>query len=694
MNIVFEEVKWKNLLSYGNEFNTLEFSNGVDLVLGTNGMGKSSFADAIFYGLFGKPFRKIKSGNLINRSNKKKLEVQIKFMVDDKEYKVIRGMKPNKFEIYIKSVDEDNLGEYTIIEQRAATKDYQKMLEEEILQFNETVFRQLMVLGANLPNSKPFMDLTSQEKEQLFQTLTDTSIFGHLKGSLKNKISELKVKIKDYEYKRGILKSSLDSEATMIEQAEKQNEDFETNHKANIKLTEDNIEKQKDDIDRYSKALKKLKELKVKYDEMSQESASLTFELSAKKEENSDKIQSMQEYNMTEYQRFLSECTMQEEDAEEIQRRETEILELKAENQGYSTEKMDLDAKIKYIEAAEKSSIPCKSCETINYLTDICDDEVHQKDEYLARIKNIKVIITNKTAEVKTLEFALRDFKKAVQDKVQDNKDGIQAKKMAMDAKLYKVQEELQSNLEPKEKAIQEIRVESEKLKEALLNGKRIRDNMQEQEKSLEFYERKLDDLKHIKKVQIDYNSLKDKKKLYKEVQSDLADALSDKDDYSYLETLIDGNNLKGAVIKKQIPFLNKGINHFLELFSMLEYSFVIDENFKERLISRDIDSEFGQLSNGQKARISFSIMFAFLMLIEQRNGVKTNLLVLDEVLDSSIDAPGREELLHILKNEFAPTKDIIIISHNPEIKEKIEIFDRLIHINRDKFSSLKIENL
>jgi DNA repair exonuclease SbcCD ATPase subunit len=427
---------------------------------------------------------------------------------------------------------------------------------------------------------------------------------------------------------------------------------------------------------------------------MTQESGALTFDLNSKKEENSNKIQNMQEQNMNEYQKLLQECTMQQDDAEEIQRRETEILELRAENQEHSKEKMELDAKIKYIEAAEKSSIPCKSCETINYLTDICDDEVHQKEEYLARIKTIKVIITNKTSEVKKLEFALRDFKASVQLKVQENKDGIQAKKMAMDEKLYKVQEELRENLAPKEQAIHELRVESEKLKEALLNGKRIRDNMQEQQKTLEFYEHKLDDLMHIKKVQIDYNSLKEKESLYKEIQNDLASALSDKDDYSYLETIIDGNNLKGAVIKKQIPFLNKGINHFLELFSMLEYSFVIDENFKERLISRDIDSEFGQLSNGQKARISFSIMFAFLMLIEQRNGVKTNLLVLDEVLDSSIDAPGREELLQILKNEFAPTKDIIIISHNSEIKEKIEIFDRLIHINKDKFSSLKIENL
>jgi DNA repair exonuclease SbcCD ATPase subunit len=691
MNIYFSEVKWKNLLSYGDNFTTLEFNNGIDLVLGTNGKGKSSFADAIFYGLFGKPFRKIKSLNLINRGNKKKLEVQIKFSVDESKYKIVRGMKPSKFEIYEKKDDSD---EYVIIEQRAATKDYQKMLEEDILKFNETVFRQLMVLGSNLPNSKPFMDLSSSEKEQLFQTLTDTSIFGYLKGTLKNKISDLKILIKDYEYKRDILSSSITSEKSMIEQAERQNDDFEKNHNENIKLTEENIRKVEEDIKRYNDALDKLRELKIKYDEKNQEISVLTFDLNSKKEENETKILRIQEDNMKEYQKLLSECTIQETDVLETQKMDEEILKLKLENQELSKEKMDLDSKIKYIEASEKSSIPCKSCKTINYLTDICDNEVHKKEEYLARIKNIKVIITNKTEEIKKLEFKLRDFKKSIQNKLQENKDGIQSKKETMDKELLKIQNKLQINIEPYEKEIRELRVNNEKIKEALLNGKRIKENLQEQEKSLEFYVRKLDDLRHIKKVQIDYESLKEKKILFKNIQNDLADNLKSKEDYTYLETIIDGNNLKGAVIKKQIPFLNKGINHFLELFSMLEYSFVINENFKERLISRDVDSEFGQLSNGQKVRISFSIMFAFLMLIEQRNGVKTNLLVLDEVLDSSIDASGREELLQILKSEFAPSKDIIIISHNQEIKEKIEIFDRLIHIDKDKFSALKIEKL
>ena len=142
-------------------------------------------------------------------------------------------------------------------------------------------------------------------------------------------------------------------------------------------------------------------------------------------------------------------------------------------------------------------------------------------------------------------------------------------------------------------------------------------------------------------------------------------------------------------MISSQIPLLNKYINEFLEKFDMNSYSIVIGKDFKEKIISRNSVTEFSQLSNGQKMRLDFSIRFGFIKLMEQRNSVNTNLLVLDESLDSSIDATGREELLEILKSEFADTKDIIIVSHNQEIKEKEEIFDRNINITKDKFSKI-----
>ena len=676
-------------MSYGNDFTEINFSLGIDLVLGTNGVGKSTFADALFYALFGKPFRKVKTGSLINRTNKKKLEVQLIFYIDSKKYKIIRSQKANKFEIYLETEDE-----YILIEQRAATKDYQKFLEEEVLNLNETIFRQLIILGANLPSSKPFMELTQTEKESLFQVLTDTSIFGHLKAAIKLRTHDKKQELKDLEYKRDILKSSLDSETLMIEQAEKQNEDFKAHHEENLRVTSDNIINTKNTIIKYQEAIEKLKDMKVQYDEFQADASAIMMDIDGKKSDNQAKIQKIQEKNMSKYQSLISECTISEAEVQETQRRETEIHNLKQDSQESSSEKRDLDAKVKFIEGAEQSSIACTSCDTTNYLTDICDDEVHKKEEYLARIKVIKVIITNNSNETKALEIALRKYKADVQESLQINKDNIQSKKAELDSKLQEEQNILQKELTPLEQELQGIRAEADKLKEKLLNGKRVKETLQENESNLGYYENKLKELQSIKAVEINYNGYHTKQDQMKLLQENLALSVKLRDDLNYLDTLIDGNNLKGAVIKKQIPFLNKGINHFLELFSMLDYSFVIDENFKERLINRDDDSEFNSLSNGQKARISFSIMFAFLKLIEERNGVKTNLLVLDEILDSSVDASGREELLAILKSEFSETKDIIIISHNEQIKEKIELFDRLIHIEKDKFSTLRVEDL
>ncbi len=578
MNIKFNKVKWKNFLSYGDEFSEIKFKNGIDLISGSNGEGKSAMSDAIFYSLFGKPFRKIKSPSLLNRITKKKLEVQIEFDVDGVSFKIIRGMKPNKFEIYKKNK------KFELIEQKAASKDYQKMLEEEIILINETIFRQLIVLGANMPSSKPFMELSQHEKESLFQVITDTSIFNIMSDNIKTKISTLKNTLKDYDYQRDILDQSIKSEKIVIQQAEKRNKDFLYNHEENIKITSENINNTILSIKKYEEAVIKLKKLREKYNIKNNELSSIKAELNLEMD------------NMSSIKNILLN-----------------------------------------IKNAEDGAIVCVECKTTNYLVDIDISKKqpleNKKDKLLEKIK-----------------------------KITSEKDSLQTEVYYM--------------------------------KEKLLNGKRIKENLEDFRKNLSFYESSLEDLNKIEIQDIDYNSLNEKEKKLSSLLENMEIKNSEKDNLVFLNDIVDTNNLKGAVIKRQIPFLNKGINHFLELFSILDYSFVIDENFKERIISRDEDSEFNQLSNGQKARISFSIMFSFLKLIEERNGVKTNILILDEILDSSVDSRGREELLSILKTEFSTSKNILIISHNPEIKEKIELFDRMINIKRDTYSSIEVEEI
>ena len=142
----------------------------------------------------------------------------------------------------------------------------------------------------------------------------------------------------------------------------------------------------------------------------------------------------------------------------------------------------------------------------------------------------------------------------------------------------------------------------------------------------------------------------------------------------------------------RQIPLLNRYINQFIERFNAFEYNFVIDTAFKERIISRNEEKEFNSMSNGQKQRFTFSILFAFLKLVEEKNGVSTNLLILDEVLDSSSDAEGKLELIKILVDDFSKSKDVIIISHNPDILQNIEEFSRIIKIEHDNYSTMVVE--
>lgn len=577
MNIIFKNIKFKNFLSYGDEYTEFNFNNGMDLINAPNGNGKSSISSAIFYALFGKADRKIKNGSLINNITGKNLEVILDFNVDNKSYRIIRGQKPNKFEIY-ELIDST----FDLIKERASVKDYQVFLEEDIIKINELVYRQLVSLTANLPTSKPFMELSSSEKEQIFQTIMDTSIFNDLKSSIKVRVQDKKLVLKDLEYKRNILDSSIISERNMIEQLEKQNKDFLEHHNENINRTKENILSTEENIKKYTEGLEKLKELKSKYDN----------------------------------------------DILDLNNKISKLDSIKSKISSYKNE-------LNKIQSAESGAITCKHCSNINYLIDV---DVSSKESILFELKELESDFNILNSEISN-----------------------ESNKMDL-------------------------------IKEKLLNAKRIKNTLDEHINNLEYYKSKLEELENIKVVQIDYTLLNEKEDSLKIVNSELEVIRKEIDDLLYIDNLIGDNNIKGLIIQQQIPLLNKGINSFLEMFSLLDYNFIIDENFKEKIISKGSDTEFHQLSNGQKARISFAIMFAFLKLIEDRNGVKINLLVLDEVLDSSIDFEGREELLDILREKFSITKNVIVISHSDQIKQRIETFNRIITVQKDKFSSIKVE--
>ena len=706
MKIQFEKVQWKNLLSYGNELQTYEFKNGVDLINANTGAGKSTVIEAIFFGLFGTPFRKIKKGSLINDINKKKLFVELYFNVDGKGYKVQRGQKPNIFIIYervqTKDAEEDKI-EYFEIPEKATIKEYQDNFEEDILKIDETVFRQLISISSNMASSKPFMELNTKEKEKLFQVITDTSIFNYLSDKIKLRLQDAKINLKEAEYKRSIIDNAIQSESIMIEQAKKQNEDFEKYHQDNIKKTKESIELSRDNIKKYELGIEKLKELKNDYDLLQidltskqQELTNIEIEMRSYNEDESDKIDTLYTKLFKELDdNYYNDNSTQNSS---IKDKESEISSLQDKVQDTNTKIKELSISIKNIEAAKKGSIKCKSCKTINYLVDIDESEVQKLDLFIdekeklsKKISELKNIIESKKREL----ISIKEKKK---EKYKKDKEDLNKEKAEKVKNLRENQDDYKK--EERVTLYNEISIMKNKMdimREKLLKSKHIKNTLKEHQDNLEFYENKLVELFSVKLIEIDESSLKEKLQQQKEHKKTVQKIMKNTRDLNYLMGMLSDkgeNNLKGQIIARTVPFLNKGINYFLEQFSLNEFNFIIDEQFKEKIISRENNTEYNSLSNGQKMRISFSIMFSFLKLIEEKNGVSSNILILDEVMDSSLDALGREELLNIIKKEFSETKDIIIISHNDQIKERTELFNRIVSVKRNKFSSLEIEDI
>ena len=219
----------------------------------------------------------------------------------------------------------------------------------------------------------------------------------------------------------------------------------------------------------------------------------------------------------------------------------------------------------------------------------------------------------------------------------------------------------------------------------------RLKTNQSHLQREIDDTEDSISSTKEWEEVFIDYTELKKSEKEFEETKVELIKIKTDLNDVAELEEMISDKNLKGIILNQQLPFLNKYINEFLELFES-KFNFVIDNNFNENVISRNADNEFNSLSNGQKQRISLSILFSFLKLIEEKNGVSTNLLILDEYLDSSLDIEGINEVMAILDEVFSETKNIILISHNPDIKNRVELLNRIVKIDLENgFSKMEI---
>jgi DNA repair exonuclease SbcCD ATPase subunit len=561
MHIQFTKVRYKNILSVGNQFIEIDFEEAkTSIISGQNGSGKSTILCVITYCLFNKPFRKINKPQLLNSINKKDLVVELEFTVGASKYMIRRGMKPTIFEIW-------KDGE--LLNKDAASRDYQEYLEQSILKMSYKSFTQIVILGS--ATYVPFMELPAGQRRDIIEDLLDIQVFSVMNNLLKDKISSNKECIGDNNYSVDLLKNK-------IESAKDHNNEI---HK--MKQTEVN-------------------KLKIKV---------------------SENLETIETTNSV------------------IEVLESEITEL-----GNTI----LDKH--------------KHKKTNDQVTTLLRDLQTKQKTFLREID----FYSNHDNCPTCKQGIEHDFKDNAVKEKNDKYNEIEAGLEQLHEKQNEVQKRL-ADISNVEDVIQKVH---SKANEQRLSVKIIMGQLKNIKIELETAERNVEEIDQSKIVEY-LNDLKS----MQTVQTDLYE---DRETLGIVGAMLKDGGIKTSIIRTYIPIMNKIINQYLSEFELF-VDFNLNEDFSETIKSRFRDTfSFASFSEGEKLRISLSIMFAWRALAKLRNSVSTNLLILDEVLDGASDSSGVESLIDILKKLNA-SDNVFVISHRGE--QFGEKFDR--HLRFEK---------
>jgi len=568
--IIFRYVRWKNLLSTGNYFTEVKLDNNQNtLIVGNNGSGKSTMLDALCFGLFGKAFRNINKPSLLNSINGKDCIIEIEFDTNNKSYKVIRGIKPNVFEIY-------QNGE--LLNQDAAARDYQEILEKTILKLNYKSFTQIVILGS--ASFTPFMQLSSSDRRAIIEDLLDIQIFSTMNGILREKLSG--------------------------------NKDSTTSKKYDIDLSQQKFELQ----EKYIKELKQNNDDKVK--------------------EYEEEVHSNQSV---------------------IQTLHDETANLNAQVSTHQTsveEKTAVENKLKTITKLESQieSTISKYRKDISFFQHN-DDCPTCRQTIAVEFKETE--IANLSSKATECEHGLSELEK----------------------KLLAEQNKLNSITEVQKK-IQAIQI-----KIATNNT-----SITETNKYIAKLQKQIEELKQSKVVsEQEQKELKELKDSLSLLQEELRVLIQDKTYYEVASGLLKDTGIKTKIIKQYLPIINKLVNKYLASLDFF-VNFNLDESFKETIKSRHRDEfTYNNFSEGEKQRIDMALMLTWRAVAKLKNSSNTNLLILDEVFDSSLDTGGTEELMKIL--HMLDGVNLFVISHKGDILqdkfsnvirfEKVKNFSRIV---------------
>jgi len=545
--IHFKYVRWKNFLSTGNNFTEIQLDrNSTTLIIGENGAGKSTVLDALCFGLFGKAFRTISKSQLVNSVNNGGCEVEVEFIIGSKEIKVIRHIKPNRFEIYING---------KMYNQDANVRDYQKYLEQQILKLNYRSFTQVAILGS--ATFVPFMQLSTKHRREVVEEILDIQIFSIMNLLLKVKLKDIAETQKENTYQNDVISEKIGLHERYIQDVKANKQTLIGEKNSLLSGNEEEIFKKNKRVDSY---------VQVKYD-------------------------------------LLEEIS----DTDQIKAKYTKLKDLKSTlKEKHRSHSKDVDFFV--------NNEDCPTCE-------------QHIDETFK-----KTMIEVKSKDVNKFSEALGQMEKALET----------AKKR-------------QSDIKEVADKIREFEVECAKETSSILQLEKFNATLKVELEGLNSGQKDQVDYEKLGELRVQLLSAEDQKKKLREDQT-YGEAV---------RNMLMDSGIKTKIIKQYLPIMNKLINAYLT--SMEFYvNFQLDENFEETIKSRYRDEfSYTSFSEGEKMRIDLALLFTWRAIAKMKNSANTNLLMLDEIFDSSLDGTGTDEFLRILNTLGG--ENVFVISHKQD---------------------------
>ncbi len=553
--ITFKKIKWRNFLSTGNHWTEVDFQeHHTNLIIGTNGAGKSTVLDALTFVLFNKPFRKINKPQLVNTTNEKDCLVEIEFSINSRDYLVRRGIKPNVFDIEVNGIP---------LHREADDRANQRILEENILKVNYKSFTQIVILGSS--TFVPFMQLTTANRREVIEDLLDIRIFSAMNNLIKDKLREKKEQVKSLELKKENLKDKMKMQQEFIEE-------LENRGNANINANKEKI-------------------------------ANLDTEVGVYMTENAK----------TEEQIFA--FTKEQEEVVGTGDKLVKLNNLKGK----------ISQKVSAITKEHKFFTENTVCPT-------CTQNIEEE----FRLNRI----TDAQNKAKELQKGFQELEETI--KLEQERE---RQFTVLSKEITKLNHEISQNntrISLNQRQIRDLESEIQTITQNLANRNTEHEKLEEFQTNLQ---KTFEDLSK-KKEEIVY--------------------------YDFAYSLLKDDGVKTKIIKKYLPFINQQVNRYLQMMDFY-INFHLDEEFNETVKSPiHEDFSYSSFSEGEKMRIDLALLFTWREVARVKNSVNTNLLIMDEVFDSSLDGFGTDEFLKIIRYVIKDA-NIFVISHKSDLHDKFE---------------------